>query len=136
MDEEKETVRVIKAGSVPWKQAGEKGLGIQGLISEGTINKVFISRADPGWSDSWIYDYVEVLHVLRGEFTVYWDDKKVVAKAGDTICIEPRGRPYLIRWENSGKKPAEVFGVLEPHGVDKGRTGMTPKSLRELLENL
>ena len=88
MKEEKIGVKVIKAGSVPLAKDPETGLEIQRLVAEGTTTKVVLAGAEPGWSASWVCDFVEITHVLKGKITLYWADKKqtgndVVAQIAD-----------------------------------------------------
>jgi len=136
--EEKEIVAVIGADTVSWEEEPElPGLGIQMLVvEEPEIFKITKGRLKPGSSLSAVYCYSEYLYMLKGEITFSWEGKKVVAKVGDTVCIEPRGKHCAIRWENTGKEPAEVFVAIEPIGVQGERGLVTPERFKEIAETL
>lgn len=136
--EQKEIVRVIEEGSVPWVEApGIPGMAIQMLVvQEPEIYKLTLWRLDPASSFSAVFSFTEYDYVIKGEITLSWDDKKVVAKAGDTVCIEPRGEHCLVRSENTGKEPVELFSAVEPFGVQGERGFLTPARLKEIAASM
>ena len=133
--EQKEIVRVIEADSVPWIEA--EGLEIQMLVAEEPeIIKLTKCKVKPGLSLSVVYCYAEYIYMLKGEMIFSWEDKRIIAKPGDTVCIEPRGKHCVVRWENKGKEHAEIIVTIEPNGVQGERGFITPEKFKELARSM
>jgi len=136
--EQKEIVRVIGADTVSWtKEPDFPGIEAQWLvIEEPDILKIHRCRFEPGSSMSMVYCFTEYLYMLKGETTFSWEGKKVVAKVGDTVCIEPRGKHCVVGYENTGKEPSEMLVAEEPYGVQGERGLMTPAKFKELAKSM
>ena len=129
-----ETLRVVEVESVPLIKNVD--LNVRRLVQEGTVVKLSKSTSEPGWTCTAVYDYTEYVYVLRGELTLTCEDKKEVAKAGGLICIEPKGKLGIIRWENTGKEPSEQISIVEPHGADVIQAGMTTEKFKEIAKTI